>query len=169
MHKINLASGQRPFDSPWVNVDIREQGYPVDVIADITQLPNSINDVEIFVAHHVIEHLDMSVVGNLFKDYFNRLRIGGKLLVAVPDMRAIVDAWTSGRINNYIFNVNTYGAYQGFPTDLHRWSYTEESLMTTADSEWTIKRRIHGLHELQGYDGADLALDWWILMVELVK
>ena len=32
MVKLNLGSGQRPFKSPWLNVDIRDQGYPVDVL-----------------------------------------------------------------------------------------------------------------------------------------
>ena len=34
MIQINLASGQRPFPKPWINIDIKDQGYPVDILTD---------------------------------------------------------------------------------------------------------------------------------------
>lgn len=168
MHKINLASGQRPFDSPWVNVDLVSQGYAVDVIADMTSLPEEINNCDIMVCHHGLEHIDMSIVEQTMRHWYDRLVPGGRLLIAVPDIRAIIDAWYAGRIDDYIFNVNVYGAYQGRLSDLHRWSYTEESLSQKA-GEWSQKRRIRTLQELSGYDGADLAMDFWILMMEFTK
>lgn len=170
--KINLASGQRPFPKPWVNIDAVDQGYDIDIVSDIRSLPKEIDSCEVMVAHHVAEHIDMSHVPGLFKHWHDRLVQGGRLLVAVPDMRAITDAWIAGRIDNFIFNVNVYGAYQGRETDLHRWSYTEQSLNSVANEQCSWhSRRITDLRQLDSsvYAGADLAMDWWVLMMEFQK
>lgn len=171
--KVNLASGQRPYPKPWVNVDIRDQGYQIDIEADIQDLPESINDCEVMVAHHVVEHFDMSTVSDTFKHWNEKLVQGGRLLVCVPDAKALTEAWISGRIDDYIYNVNMYGAFQGHPGDLHRWSYTEQSLSKAASEhiKWGSARRLLTTSELDPilYAESEVAFDWWILVMEFQK
>jgi hypothetical protein len=89
-------------------------------------------------------------------------------------MREIANAWLSGRIDNFIFNVNTFGAYQGHITDLHRWSYDETELYNRV----TCQSGGNGLFDFEMrnynptnslYNGADIAQDWWILSKEFIK
>lgn len=170
--RVNLASGQRPFDSPWVNVDIREQGYALDILADVTNLPGEINNCEAMAALHVVEHIEMSKVPDLFKHWNDRLRDGGKLLVQVPDMDALIEARQQGRIDDYIFNVNVYGAYQTSITDLHRWSYTKRTLpeRATEKASWSDIKILNGLHELDlVFAGTDIPYDWWFMSIVFTK
>jgi len=173
MTKLNLASGQRPFKKPWLNIDLVQQGYPVDIISDMTKLPNEVKGCEAMVCHHGLEHLDMSVVSDAFAHWHSKLVQGGKLLIAIPDVEALIDRWKQKLIDDYIFNVNLFGAYQGRLSDLHRWSYTEQSLNSVANErvQWGNSRRIRRLSELDQntYEGSDLAMDWWVLMIEFQK
>ncbi len=56
--RLNLASGQRPFQKPWVNVDIKDQGYAIDIVTDIKDLHMIESEsVDVIVLHHVVEHI----------------------------------------------------------------------------------------------------------------
>lgn len=175
MKKLNLASGQRPYPEPWINVDIRKQGdHKVDVIADIRDLSMfEDNSCDILVAHHCVEHIDMSHVGGLAKEWHRVLAPGGILAVCVPNMREIASRWLRGEIDDFTFNVNTYGAYQGYPEDLHRWSYHYEYLKSqmSQDLVWSDVRPLNHQVQMQDfrYNGASIAYDWWILSVQFTK
>ena len=130
MHKINLASGQRPFPKPWINVDLIEQfdgegkQYELDIKTDAKDLHMfDDNSVDIIVAHHLVEHIALHDVHSYVSEWYRVLRPGGILAVFVPNLREINRAWLEGRIDTYIHNVNTYGAYQGHVEYLHKWGY----------------------------------------------
>lgn len=182
--KLNLASGQRPFKEPWKNIDIRKQydskgnPYKLDVEANIKDLHMFPDEsADILVAHHCLEHIDMSEVFSTAKEWYRVMKKGGKLAVFVPNMRALVDAWIAGKIDNYIFNVNVFGAYQGHLEDLHRWSYTERYLIDQMSgwdgnkNELDWKTRIITPDVLREsiYKDAEVSLDWWILAMEFEK
>jgi hypothetical protein len=95
------------------------------------------------------------------------LRVGGSLLVFVPDMRKLAYQWGMGKINDYLYMVNVYGAYMGDEVDRHKWGYTEASLrkLIEANGEWKSVELFDG----RKIDGADIAKDWWILGMEAVK
>ncbi len=175
--KINLASGQRPFEKPWVNIDIKEQGHPVDIITDAKDL-NMIKDgeVDIIVAHHLVEHIAIHELNSFLTEWRRVLKTGGILSVFVPNLLSINKAWIEGRITTFIHNVNTYGAYQDSIHDLHKWGYDERELddrMHGADDKgyptfaWTKTRNYSPDDSL--YEGADIAQDWWILCREYIK
>jgi hypothetical protein len=76
--------------------------------------------------------------------------------------------WLSGEFSEYIFMVNTYGAYMGEPGDRHRWGYSATGL--NADlaraAEWKDIR----LFDWRTIPGADIAQDdRWILGMEAIK
>lgn len=175
MKRLNLASGQRPYPEPWINIDARKQGeHKVDIIADIRKLDMiEDNSCEILVAHHCVEHIDMSHVGDLTKEWYRVLAPGGVLAVCVPHAREIAQRWLAGQIDDFTYNVNMYGAYQGYPEDLHRWSYHPEYLKSQM-SQGITWGRVQTLypHMVQNdprYHGASIAFDWWILAMEFTK
>jgi len=169
MSKINLASGQRPFPKPWVNIDAQDQGYPVDIITDAKDL-SMIEDktVDIIVAHHLVEHIAIHDLSTYIGEWFRVLKNGGLLCVWVPNLKKLSEAWINGNINTYIHNVNTYGAWQGSPYDLHRWGYDEQEL----DDRMACKSNENKLFEWSGEPvdrgnpllrDANVSYDWWIL------
>ena len=172
--KINLASGQRPFKKPWINVDIRNQGYDIDIECDVKKLPFEDNSCDILVAHHLWEHIPLHEQEETIREWYRVLKKGGTLAIFVPNMREIASAWLTHRIDSFIFNVNTYGAWQGHTTDLHRWSYDDKELYDRV----TCLREGKSLFEFDYqnynpnnplYHGADIAQDWWILSKEFIK
>lgn len=182
MIKINLASGQRPFPKPWVNVDLIEQfdsegkPYALDVKTNANDLHMfEDNSVDIIVAHHLFEHIAIHDHDAFITEWRRVLRPGGILAIFVPNIREIDRAWLEGRIDTFIHNVNTYGADQGHHEDLHKWGYDDNELrdrMSGWDGrnrkyEWAQVRQYQPDNPL--YQGALIAQDWWILSMEFVK
>jgi len=165
--RLNVGSGQRPFQKPWTNVDINPKWSP-DVVADGAHMPMfESNSADMIVLHHCAEHMTLDGSKAAFREANRILDVGGSLLVFVPDLRTIVAAWTTGRIDDYIFCVNLHGAYNGDEADIHRWSFTYHTLRThvTNSAEW----RSASPFDWRPIEGADIAKDWWILGMEAIK
>ena len=82
---INAGSGQRPFLKPWINIDCRDQGYPVDILTDVKDLSMfADNSVDIIVAHHLLEHIDIGELEQYIAEWYRVLKSGGKLDIFVP-------------------------------------------------------------------------------------
>jgi len=179
MQKLNLASGQRPFPAPWCNIDIRDQGHPVDIIGDIRDLSIFEDEtVDIIVAHHVLEHIALQEISAFIREWRRVLKTGGKLAICVPNLQALAGRWVKGQIDTYTFNVNTYGADQGYEYDLHRWGYNEQELVERVSGTsqgmqefaWSDVHILEPRETLVGlYEGANIAFDWWILCMEFTK
>jgi predicted SAM-dependent methyltransferase len=177
MIQINLASGQRPFEKPWVNVDLIDQGYPIDIITDAKDLSMFEADtVDMIVAHHLVEHIAIHDLEAYVTEWWRVLKPGGILSIFVPNMREIAKAWLEGKdgFSTYLHNVNTYGAWQGHIADLHKWGYDERELIDRICS-WDGKEKKFNWHDQPYnpsnplYRGANIAQDWWILSREFVK
>lgn len=173
--RINLASGQRPFKG-WTNIDAKDQGYQVDIVTDAKDL-NMINDasVDIIVAHHLVEHIAIHDLNTYLKEWQRVLKKGGILSIHVPNLKELDRAWLEGKIDTYIHNVNTYGAYQDSIHDLHKWGYDEQELRDRL-SGWTGEKNEIEWGEIRPYnrdnplyEGAEISTDWWILNLEFVK
>lgn len=167
MLRLNVGSGQRRFQKPWVNVDVNPKWRP-DVLASGESMPMFADgSADVIVLHHVLEHFGCGEAAPMIQECHRILSPGGSLLVFVPDMSAIAHAWIQGRINTWLYVINTYGAYMDSEADRHKWGYDRVSLrMFLAESaKWS---------EMLAYDwraipGADIARDWWILGLEAVK
>lgn len=192
--KLNLGSGQRPFDSTckyckqpqhqvapefvydhafernWVNVDCQARWKP-DVVCDISSLPqNWTGRADVVVLHQVLEHFDCTGGPALLKECWRVLAPGGRLLVFVPDQVALARRWLEGGIDDYLYNVNTYGAYMGDEADRHKWGWCYRSLhMVLSEGSCGRWETIRPFRWETAPEGADLAKDWWVLAVEAVK
>ena len=164
--KLNLGSGQRKFDPPWINVDCQARWSP-DLLCDITKLPYEDGTVDTICAHHVLEHLGLDDGAIALREWLRVLKPGGSLLVFVPDMAALAKKWLAGEIDDYIYAVNLYGAYMGDPADRHKWGWCYRSLREMLiDAGFRKVVRVFAWRDIPG---TDLAKDWWILGCEAAK
>lgn len=167
MLRINLGSGQRKFGPGWTNVDINPRWTP-DVVADGAHMPMFADgSADLIVSHQNYEHYGLGEADGMVRECRRILCPGGSLIITTPDLRALTDAWIKGRIDDYTFCVNLYGAYMNSEADRHKWLYTyhtlSQSLMKAAP--WSRVQPFDG----RPIPGASVAMDWWILAVECVK
>ncbi len=164
---INLGSGQRPFQKPFINVDCQERWNP-DVVTRGESMPMfQDGSADMIVLHQIIEHVGLGEFDGVIKECHRILAPGGSMIITTPDLTALVKAWIAGRIDDYIFCVNLYGAYMNDEADRHRWLYHERTLKKAIGDgiRWSEVK----LFDWRPIDGADIARDWWVLGIEAVK
>ncbi len=166
LRRYNLCSGQRPFGAPFVNVDTQEKWTP-DLLADCSNLSMIASaSSDMIVIHHGLEHFGCGEADGMLRECHRVLVPGGSLLVFVPDMAELVDAWWKGRIDTQVFMTNVYGAYMGDEADRHKWGFTFQTLKATlAHAGFASVERF----DWRKIPGADIAQDWWILGMEATR
>ena len=88
--KLNLGSGDCPIEG-YVNID-RKNGQEVYPLA---YEDNSVDEIR---ASHILEHFGIYEVGNVLKNWVDKLKPCGLLKIAVPDMDKIIEQYKSGDI-----------------------------------------------------------------------
>lgn len=170
--RLNLGSGQRPFAAPWINVDAQARFSP-DMQFDLREpWPFESDSASHVVFHHCWEHESDSVRSHFRAEAFRVLYPGGSLIICVPDMRAIAQAWLMGKewmdTQNYMINV--YGAYMGDEHDRHRWGFDYNSLADELALSEPLRWSNVKKFDWRKIEGADIARDdRWILAVEAVR
>ena len=88
--KLHLGSASKAIKG-FVNVDIRElEG--VDVIDNIITLEKfSENEADLIYSSHVLEHTGRREYMTVLKRWYDVLKPGGTLRIAVPDLEAVFD------------------------------------------------------------------------------
>jgi ubiquinone/menaquinone biosynthesis C-methylase UbiE len=86
--KLNLGCFNKQLPG-FVNVDIREDVKPdvVDSAFALKKFEN--NSVEVVYASHMLEHLDYQETQQALSRWFDVLKVGGVLRLAVPDLEAV--------------------------------------------------------------------------------
>jgi predicted SAM-dependent methyltransferase len=164
---LNVGSGQRKFEPPFINVDINPKWEP-DVVADCASMPMfEDNSADIIVAHHLYEHYHLGAADGMVRECYRILTPSGSLIVTTPNLRELVKAWATGRIDDYIFCVNLYGAYMNDEADTHKWLYTPETLHKALASAapWSEVKQF----DWRRIPSADIARAWWINGIEVIK
>ena len=170
MLRVNLGSGQRKFgtpEHPWLNVDCNPKWEP-DLLADGADLSIIASDTaEYVVLSHTLEHYNLGKADLMLKECHRILAPDGSLIVTVPNMRELAKAWLRGSIEDYIFFVNTYGAYMSDEADIHRWGFHPPTLIKTLwnVTPWSDVK----VFDFRSIPGMDLAVDWWICGAEAIK
>ncbi len=85
--KLHLGCGRRLIHG-FVNVDALASVKP-DLVEDVFKLPSfAANSVDLIYACHVAEHATRATYMTVLRRWFEVLKPGGKLRLAVPDLRA---------------------------------------------------------------------------------
>lgn len=125
--KLHFGCGNR-YIPGFVNVDVRPIST-VDLVANIKyphprQFPPG--STSLIYASHVLEHFGKWEYFPVLQRWFNILKPGGILRLAVPDFDAIVRRYLqTGNLNE--IRGPLYGA-QDFPENYHLWVWDYESL-----------------------------------------
>jgi SAM-dependent methyltransferase len=163
----NFCSGQRRFGDGWTNIDKQERDKP-DLIADCRSLPMIESESsDMVVIHHGLEHSHLGEGDAMIQEAHRILAPGGSLIVCVPDLRALAKAWLRGEINDYIYCVNIYGAFQGDSDSDHHWGWSQAGLYEYLGkmAQWRGINPFGFRH----IEGADIAQAWWVLALECIK
>lgn len=172
-NKLNIGSGQRRFDTAhgWINVDVvsRPPDQIPDLICDVgkDKLPYPDASMQLVVLHQVYEHFGLGEGHGVIREAHRVLQPGGSLILTVPDMRKLAQRWLLGQIDDYIYFVNVYGAFQGLDGDRHKWGFCRTSLVHDLQKVCTWSKVV----PFDGRDliGSNISMDWWILALECVK
>jgi len=95
MLKLNLACGKCIIPG-YVNVDIQD-GPGVDLVCDIRELPYDNNSVDLIYASHILDHFGRDEWLGVLRYWYDKMRPGGILRVAVGDFAAICEHYMETR------------------------------------------------------------------------
>lgn len=163
---LNCGSGQRPFSAPFQNIDINSRWKP-DIVADCSSLPMfADNSVDLIVSHQNVEHVGCGESAPMLKEWRRILKPGGSLIISVPHMQALAQAWLNGKLTTQVYMTAVYGAFMDHEADRHRWGYDESSLRKFMRSCGFDTAKKFDWREIEG---ASIARDFWILCLEGIK
>lgn len=151
----------------WVNVDIQSK-WGADIVADGANMSMfADNSVDMIVSHHVYEHYQLGGADDMVRECHRILKPSGSLIITTPDLTELVVAWREGRLSDYLFCVNLYGAYNGDQADTHKWLTTKKtlSLAVKSTAPWSLVIPF----DWREIPGASIAKDFWIQGLEAVK
>lgn len=102
--KLNLGSGGRPLPG-WINIDnydyekrdTSRSGAIYDIKADIRELQMPAASVDVILLVHVLEHFVRWDAIKMMRDYYEKLKPGGALIVEMPDFDKCIEWYLRGR------------------------------------------------------------------------
>lgn len=125
--KYHLGCGRRNFGKDWHHVDAERYDHVQSY--DIVHLPCENNTVDLIYASHVLEYFNRSEARNVLKLWFDKLKPGGVLRLAVPNFRVIASLYSIGKYPLDRFLGPLYGQMESNNEIIyHRTCYDFESL-----------------------------------------
>ncbi len=165
--RLNVGSGQRKFGDTWINCDVNPKWEP-DVVCDGASMPMFADgSAELIVLHHVLEHAGLGEMDPVIRECHRILAPGGSLIATTPDLDALARAWIAGKITDYIYCVQLYGAYMDNEADRHKWNFTQKTLnqTLTGAASWSRVKAF----DWRPISDASIAKDWYIIGSEAIK
>ena len=125
--KLDVCGGRFPYGHGYMNVDI--QRLPeVDIIADIRKkIPVPDNTVSEIFSCGTLEHFSLEEIDSILREFCRILRPGGRLIIGVPSLKKICDAYLSGEMDFDMVNQYLYGA-QKTKYDIHKSIFDFENI-----------------------------------------
>lgn len=126
LYKLNIGSGVRPLPG-YDNIDISngKQAYPLMLGRDGPDMDFIFGRVEEIRASHILEHFEHSKVEEVLKHWFDALKPGGTIKIAVPDFAWIAAKYLDGE------DIPTQGYLMGGQVDendFHKTIFDENAL-----------------------------------------
>lgn len=134
MKKVHLGCGKRNFGDDWDHID--GSSYSHIKYHDIINLPYKNNEVDIIYASHVLEYFDRDEALEVLQKWYNVLKPGGTLRLAVPDFEASAKLYVEKNVPLSYFVGMFYGKWKMTDKDTiyHKTIYDFESISTILDN-----------------------------------
>lgn len=94
---INVEIGGQRSLSGWINLGLRDTGF--NIVEQ--ELPFEDNSVDQFYWSHVIEHIPACFISSVAEKFYRKLKKGGVLRTACPDLYASAVAYVNGEENEF--------------------------------------------------------------------
>jgi predicted SAM-dependent methyltransferase len=107
MSKFNIGCGPWDFGEDWIHIDGGNYSHLDD--KDIFLKNYKDETIDLIYASHLIEYFDRIEVMDLIKIWYKKLKIGGKLMVAVPNFKELASLYTHGNCILYEIIGPLYG------------------------------------------------------------
>jgi len=129
--KLHLGCGDKKIKG-YINIDIREDVNP-DLVDDIAKLNNvNNNSVDVIYACHVLEHFGRHEYKKVLKRWFEVLKNGGILRIAVPDFEKVVEYYNDNKDLTKLMGF-LYGG-QNYEQNFHYCTWDFNSLQNSLKS-----------------------------------
>ncbi len=169
--QLNLGCGGRPIKQ-WINIDNYDyekndssrSGSHYDIKMDIRNLDCQDGTVDKILLVHVIEHFVRWETINLVRHYRQKLKIGGQLIVEMPDLHECIKIYLQGRnaphMKTPIGNISIgrtqfYGnQWDELDYETHRyvWDINEFTTMLQTEGFKIIKANHDAVFHIKGRD-----------------
>lgn len=109
--KLHLGCGEKHIEG-FTNVDVRKLNG-VDLVDDIKKL-NSFEkeSIDLIYASHVLEHIGRREYVSVLSRWYDLLKVGGKLRIAVPDFEKVVEHYNENKnlhvLRGFLYGGQTY-------------------------------------------------------------
>lgn len=97
--KLNLGCGE-DIKEGYLNIDIRLLPG-VDLVWDVSNLPDNITEVEEINAYDILEHFPFARTREILLHWISRLKPGGKIIVRVPDLQKILTKLVENKLPDF--------------------------------------------------------------------
>lgn len=125
---LNLGCGTDRFYG-CINIDSRESCNP-DLVCDIKELPYEPNSIDGIYALDVLEHIPRGLVLSTLESWYKILKVGGFLILRLPDIRSISEKYLKGKIDANEFARLIYGGQEDNEFEnFHKSGFDEKTLV----------------------------------------
>lgn len=128
MKYLNLGCGYKKRKG-CINIDCGKE-YKPDLVCDITKLPYEPNSIDGIYVIDVLEHIPRNLILNTLKSWYKILKVGGFLILRLPNVIKIAQKYIEGKISCDEFSRLIYGG-QGknkFP-NFHKSGFDKKSII----------------------------------------
>ena len=96
--KLEIGSGPKPrLEDGWYHLDVDKTAPHVEFLHNILNpLPFDDNVLEEIFCCHNIEHIEWRKTKSVLQDWYNKLKVGGKIHIRVPNFRFLAKAYLDG-------------------------------------------------------------------------
>lgn len=110
--KLHLGCGEKHIDG-YINIDARELPG-VDQVDDVKTLSGqSVNSADVIYASHILEHIQRREYTSVLNRWFEILKPGGILRIAVPDIEKVFEHYSQYKdlrlVRGLLWGGQTYG------------------------------------------------------------
>jgi len=131
--KLNLGCGTI-IRSGYINIDKYNNTDQVDLKADLGDLPFDNGSVDEIYVSHVFEHIGLPDIYSVMNEWKRVLRVGGKLVLRLPNLEHEVKIWLNAPDDRKWFEVHRIYGSQSHEGNTHLNGHTPASLKLFIES-----------------------------------